>query len=990
MSDTTISHYRILSELGRGGMGIVYRALDERLGREAAVKVLPPDLVRDPEARARFVHEARAASALDHPGICTIYEIGDTDDGQMFIAMALYDGGSLRERMDKGPVPAGEALDIAIQLADALAKAHEAGILHRDLKPANVMMTGDGLVKIVDFGLAKVADQTQVTREGSTVGTTAYMSPEQARGDPVDARSDQWALGALLYELLTGRRPFRGEYAQAIIYAILNQDPPAVRDVNPDVPPVLAGIIERTLRKAPADRFATTGELAGAFRQAAEGERGAVPVLSMAALVRSPRLWIGVAAVAVALVVAFAWLGRRRAEIREVRGTLLPHIEEVLETTWSDFLDVYEMALEARATLGNDERVEEIIALASREIDVTTDPPGADVYVKPYSRPQSDWQFLGTTPIEGVRLPLTVLRWKLVKAGCDTVYAAATTWDADVESEDLLIGRAFHRRMDETGTIPEGMVRVAGAVMGDGTVLRDFFVDRTETTNRQYRAFVDDGGYRTRDYWRHPFQDDGVEITWEEAMGMFVDRTGRPGPSTWSAGVYPDGQADYPVSGISWYEAAAFAEWAGKSLPSRWHWNRARGAPDPLIFVYQLGGLAIFTPFSNFRGPGPEPVGSLDGITAFGAHDMAGNVREWCWNETAVGRLHRGGAFGDNVYEFSTMRQAPPMVRSEMFGVRLVSIPDADSLDPAVFGPTNASRQWVDPNLVTPVDDAVFEAYRGRYAYDEGPLNAEVESTRDSGMGWIHERITIDAAYGNERIPIHVFLPANARPPFQAVVYFPGSAASWMTSSADIEQYYEWTIFLSFVAKSGRAAVFPVYQGTFERHDPALTEIHLANDSVAYSDYLAQLVKDFGRTVDYLETRSDIDEGRIAYYGMSWGGLLGGIIPALENRVRAVILLPGMLDTRGRPEARQVNFVPRVTQPTLMLGGEYDTYVPVETSMRPFLDLLGTPAEHKLLKLYPTDHIPPMNDVVRETLAWLDRYLGPVGSPPSRGPASDP
>ena len=262
MIGSTISHFRIVSEIGRGGMGVVYKAHDTSLDRIVALKFLPLDLTRDPVAKARFVHEAKAASALDHSNICTVYEIGETDDGQMFIAMAYYDGSTLRDLIEEGPLSIETALDWAVQIAEGMAKAHSGGIVHRDIKPANVMVTADGQVKIVDFGLAKVAEQTQVTQEGSTVGTAAYMSPEQARGDDVDERTDQWSLGAVMYEMLTGKRAFGGEYSQAIIYSVLNEEPQAIRKLNPDVSPDLEKVIQRMLKKNPEDRYPSVAEIA--------------------------------------------------------------------------------------------------------------------------------------------------------------------------------------------------------------------------------------------------------------------------------------------------------------------------------------------------------------------------------------------------------------------------------------------------------------------------------------------------------------------------------------------------------------------------------------------------------------------------------------------------------------------------------------------------------------------------------------------------------
>lgn len=210
LGSTLASKYKIIQELGKGGMGVVYKAEDTRLKRPVALKFLPADLTRDPEARERFVQEAQAASQIDHPNICAIHEIDETEDGRTFIVMAYYEGESLREKIKRSPLPLQEAMDIGIQVARGLGQAHKKGIIHRDIKPANIIVTADGVTKIVDFGLAKLSDRLALTRAGTVMGTVAYMSPEQARGEDVDQRTDLWALGVVLYEMLTGELPFRG------------------------------------------------------------------------------------------------------------------------------------------------------------------------------------------------------------------------------------------------------------------------------------------------------------------------------------------------------------------------------------------------------------------------------------------------------------------------------------------------------------------------------------------------------------------------------------------------------------------------------------------------------------------------------------------------------------------------------------------------------------------------------------------------------------
>ena len=258
--------YRIVSQLGSGGMGIVYKATDPRLKRTVAIKLLPPDQTRDETAKPRFLQEAQAASALDHPNICTIHEINETDDGQLYLVMAHYEGETLKERISSGPLELNDAVDIATQVGEGLAEAHRAGIVHRDIKPANLMVTADGTVKILDFGLAKLAGREGMTQTGTTLGTVAYMSPEQARGQEVDHRTDIWSLGVVLYEMVAGRPPFQREQGDAIVHAILREAPTALTGRRTGVPMDLERVVTRALSKPRDDRYQTVADLLSELR----------------------------------------------------------------------------------------------------------------------------------------------------------------------------------------------------------------------------------------------------------------------------------------------------------------------------------------------------------------------------------------------------------------------------------------------------------------------------------------------------------------------------------------------------------------------------------------------------------------------------------------------------------------------------------------------------------------------------------------------------
>ena len=260
MIGQTVSHYEIITKLGCGSMGIVYKARDKKLKRLAALKFFPPSFSGDSHARERFMLEAQSASALDHPNICTIYEINETENGELFIAMAYYEGKTLRELINERSININESLDLISQIADGLAEAHRNKIIHRDIKPTNIFITENGIVKILDFGIAKVID-SQFTRTTAALGTPAYISPEQINRGKVDQRTDIWALGAVFYEMLSGQTPFAAEYEQAYIYSILNEEPKPLTDIRTDVPGQLWKIICKCLNKDPDLRYRTVKDL---------------------------------------------------------------------------------------------------------------------------------------------------------------------------------------------------------------------------------------------------------------------------------------------------------------------------------------------------------------------------------------------------------------------------------------------------------------------------------------------------------------------------------------------------------------------------------------------------------------------------------------------------------------------------------------------------------------------------------------------------------
>jgi len=793
-----LGSYEVLSRLGAGGMGEVWRARDTRLDRQVAIKVLPESVAADPEALMRFEREAKAVAALSHPNILAIHDFG-TDGSVTYAVTELLEGETLRAMLHAGPISPKQVLNYALQNAKGLAAAHERNIIHRDLKPENLFVGKDGHLKILDFGLAKKVQTvapgeetsaptvTGHTTPGTVMGTLGYMSPEQLRGLPVDQRSDIFSFGVVLYEMVTGQRAFKGTSDVAVADAILHAEPRGFGDKS--VPSKLKSIIRKLLEKDPAKRYASTGEVHAELK-ALETSLIAAPSPRLSRNVR-----IAIAAATVAAAAAAGWVWHRSARARWALETAAPEAARLVEAR--EFVKAAALAQQARAILPKDSTLEKLWMKATGEATIESVPPGADVSIHPYKEEPESWKDLGKTPLKKIRVPDACFVWRVTKPGFEPI------WFLDSPTAN------WNVKLHPAGNAPPGMVFVPGDETGLGhplaqapkVQLDDFFIDQHEVTNEEYKKFVEAEGYQRRELWKQPLVAEGRAVSWEDAIARFRDATGRPGPATWEVGSYPKGMEKHPVAGISWFEAAAYAEFAGKSLPTAYHWTLAA----------QPGFAAQIVPGSNFQTAGTRAVGGPGALSGFGTTDMAGNVKEWCWNEGREGRRFiLAGGFGDPTYMFNQPDAQSPWERKPNYGLRCIKVLSA--------WPAAAAAR-IDPpfrdfSKEKPVSEEIVRTYAGLYAYDRSEPNPRLEET-ETTKDWKREKVSFNAAYGGERVIAHLFLPTNAQPPFQTVVYFPGANARYLDKfdPSSIEEN------IDFIPKSGRILVFPIYKSTFERQD---------------------------------------------------------------------------------------------------------------------------------------------------------------------------
>lgn len=976
----TLGDYEILGLLGKGGMGEVYHARDPRLDRSVAIKVLPENFAKEEERLIRFAREARLLAAVNHPNIATVHDFHDEGEHH-FLVMELVGGKSLGDYIFKNLPSTLETVRFFTQLAEGLKAAHDAGVVHRDLKPDNIQIQ-DGKVKILDFGLAKEG-MTQpgaagtdtptvrmspspgiVTEAGMVMGTPMYMSPEQARGKELDERTDIWAFGCCLYETLTGHVPFQGDTAADILGSVLTREPDLSKLGNA-IPRELKGLVRDCLQKDPEKRPRNMDEIIDRLELI---HAKVVPVNPNRQA--APYGLLAVMALIIIAIAAYTIINLPEQKLAqdpaETQGRsteeLIPALFTALDT--GQLNEAFEIAKRIEAADPDNPMLEPLWVRMSDTREIITEPPGATVSYARFHDDEPQWEELGTTPLE-VRIPLDPYQLKFELEEHRTLEIAQTTFFHENVPErlgvptlklTLLPDDADHPDMVQVPASDKFGTPIYGEVTSEVESVEEFLIDQFEVTNREFKEFIDAGGYTNPEYWTEPFELDDETLAFEDAMAKFTDTVGQRGPAGWELGDYPAGQDDYPVGGVSWYEAMAYAKFRGKTLPTALHW-----------------ASALFMDFEPVSALGPEvslhanqttgtvlPVGTAKDIGTSGARDMAGNQREWVLNFGSDVRYTLGSSWDDPSYSILRAFPRSPWDRSIANGIRCAVYLEGGPSDQAAT--QQFTQTFPDFSQVKPMSDDALGQFARLASYESEAFELAHEFSDTTNRNYDLEVVSVNGVDGR-RFEIEIFLPKDLDRKAPPIIFFPG-LLSVMPGEIDRDHYLR---LFDFVPKSGRALVIPHYRHLWEDSDgTTIDKLRTPNGGIVIA---REWIQDVTRTLEYLRTRSDIADGT-GYMGFSLGSVMGNVIlPALNDEFVVNISVAG-----GFASENNAALAPHITIPTLMVNGRTDFIMPYEQVQVPMFNMLGTPPEHKKHVVLDCGHLPEKAGLVREALAWLEKY----------------
>ena len=597
-------------------------------------------------------------------------------------------------------------------------------------------------------------------------------------------------------------------------------------------------------------------------------------------------------------------------------------------------------------------------------VDVITVTPNIDVYLL-LSQEDDKWEFIGKTPLNKKSLPNGNLKLKFVDANKHDFIVNVGTFNLELDENNFELPTT----MPDTTTMAlvigtNASVRLPGLDSRPRVMFSPFLIDKTEVTNIEYKKFVDAGGYKNPGLWSIPTLLNGKPFNIDLAQKLFVDQTGFSGPASWINGTYPDGKANFPVSGISWYEADAYAKFVKKKLPTVYQWAHAA---TPLK-------SSSMCPSSNFSKSETKEVPYSKIKSGFGLSDVAGNVREWCSNATKDDLTERailGGGYEDDSYTFNNYFGQDAFNRSKSNGVRLVKDLTNNNLQQYAEIIKMPTRDFL---KIPKISKEVFEIYKRQFDYEPTPLNIKILKTDNSDPDFTYELIEYNAAYNNEIMSGVLFKPKNFNGKVPTIINYPTALSIY---ASDIN---ELTLgqFQKTLLKLGHAIFCPIYKGTYNRRDELKSYYPAKTDF--YKEHVIMWGKDMKRSIDVIESRTDLDLSNLMYFGFSWGGEMSNIMIPIEPRIkRAVLIVAGYAFDESKPEVEAAVYTPFIKVPVLMLNGKYDYIFPSETSQKPMYELLGTNKNDKYWYLHESSHTVPLDEFTKKVKIFLDKYSKPAG-----------
>ena len=770
------------------------------------------------------------------------------------------------------------------------------------------------------------------------------------------------------------------------------------------LPPEFDQVIEKALAKDPADRFASAGELRDGLRAIGRNAPAEAPATVPP---KRSRSWIVAASIAVAAIVAAGalWIVWRDGARARARAEIVA-AADLLKA--GRYFESFGLVESASRWIPDDPQLERLRPIVTDTLTLTTDPPGARAFLVRYDPTHPDDTTkrlsIGTTPVENLHIARSDYILEIEKEGYASVRRTISSSLGRVERSAL--GPANIRREFSAGEtdqepprwmldadapivvalaltpvdkVPDRMVDVPGgeyALVGHGRTSREavpldaFQIDRFEVTNAEFLEFIQAGGYSDRRYWRFPIVLEGRTLSWDEAQALFRDRTGLPGPRSWSNQQVPAERANHPVTDVTWYEAAAYAEFRGKRLPTIYEWEKAarNGAfthGNGFVMPWGLASGVDAGMRANFLGSGAMPVDSLPfGMSAFGCYHMAGNVAEWCANPRGGGYVTAGGSWRDPAYTLAAYGGLPGLKSSDAIGFRCVR-----SVAPT--GGDQGGSKLDDDSAVAPlrrIPETEIAVMLRQFHYDPVPLDVRTDAVEET-ESWRRETVSFVGAAGI-RVVAYLYLPRNAAPPYHVVHFLPTDAAYYGFNLRD-----EMEIVAGPYVKAGRAVFGVVLEGYRER--PFASPDQPSMNTVAFREQVVRWATDLGRGVDVLTSRPDIDTSRIGCMALSVNPRKLTLV-AIEPRYRSIVLVgAGRLHGWEQmiPETNGINYAPYIRAPKLMIHGRYDDAVPLATEGQPLYDLLREP---RRLVVVDDGHIPSLELMVPLVNRWWDETMGPV------------